>query len=643
MGRQIVGDRLLATPARYRADLDGLRAVAVALVIAYHFLPAAVPAGFVGVDAFFVISGFVVTRSILHAETGNLSKDLIGFWRRRFLRIFPPLALMVGIVAVIAQFIFPPFPLASSNPNARTAVAALFGLSNLYLNRIGLDYVASSDTNLFLHTWSLGVEEQFYVAFALIFIVLLPALKASRYRFAIVAALAAVSLLLCIMAAQTKPDAAYYFLQYRFWEIAMGSLLALRRLAPLPRSAGWIAAAVLALSSLYVSTDGFPLANLLVATSATALLIWSGESRPLAVLTTRPFVQTGLISYALYLWHWPFAVFTKFTIGTGIASIAVALVATVLAAFASYHLVEKRWRGRGNVITAGAFVALFGGLAVAMAGFATVQPGQLFTGSKQNWEHEWRRGDGYAYGGVITVQCMLDDGSAVPRQIPASCAVPGPRQIIVLGDSQAQAAWGMFDDAARSGAIGFSSLVHSGCGLQDRGRPVAASCQLYWDSAPALVRQASRPGDVVFVATAWDAAIGLEPLTLRRLRAIDAAARAKGATLIVQSALPAFKRPGFLCTREWFRHDYSGCDEPVGEYSRRKLRINSGLGQLGVAVWDPQSLLCGLDACQSIANGKPLFRDYIHLSEHGSRSLGRAFLEKIGIAEPGNLPAKAPH
>ncbi len=635
-----MGDSHLATPARYRADIDGLRAVAVGLVIAYHFLPAAVPAGYVGVDAFFVISGFVVTRSILHAETGSLAKDLIGFWRRRFLRIFPPLALMLGIVALLAQCVFPPFPFIPANANARTAVAALFGLSNLYLDRIGLDYFASSDTNLFLHTWSLGVEEQFYVAFAVIFIVVLPALKAARFRLPIVAVLAVVSLLLCAWVSQRHPSAAYYFLQYRFWEIAIGALLALSRLAPLPRGAGWFAAAVLTVSAMYTFSDGFPLINLLAATSATALLIWSGESRPLAVLASRPFVQVGLISYALYLWHWPFAVFTKFTIGTGFLGISAALVATVLAALASYHLVEKRWRGRGNVIAAGTFVALFGGLAVVMAGLAVLRPGMVYAGSQQNWEQEWRQGDGYAYGGVITTQCMLSDGSAVPGQIPQSCAKPGKRNFIVLGDSQAQATWGMFDAAARAGEIGFASLVHSGCGLQDSGRPIAASCKQYWDAAPALVRQAARQGDVVFLATAWDAKKGLEPLAVSRLRAIAAAARANGAALVVQTALPAFKRPGFLCTQEWFRSDYRGCDEPMSEYAPRKLAINAGLRQLGLNIWDPQAFLCEPGTCHSIARGKPLFRDYIHLSEHGSRSMGQAFLAQMDGAGASLAPAR---
>jgi peptidoglycan/LPS O-acetylase OafA/YrhL len=629
----------IKTSVNYRPDIDGLRAVAVALVIAYHFVPAAIPAGFVGVDVFFVISGFVVTRSVQRAETGNWPNDILSFWRRRFLRIFPPLALMIGCVSVAAQVFIPPFPLEPYNANARTAVAALFGFSNIYLNRVGLDYFASSDTNLFLHTWSLGVEEQFYIAFAIIFIALFPAIRAVKFRFAIIAILAAISLLLCTRAALTEPSAAYYFLQYRFWEIAAGSLLALGRLVPLPRAAGWFAVMALAVSGMHHFGGGLPLANLLIAAGATALLIWSGETHPIPILVTRPFVYTGLISYALYLWHWPFAVFAKITIGDQSLGITVATILTFVAAFASYHLVEKRWRGRSNIATAGLLVGALGIVATAMASVAAFRPGLMYIGSQQLWMQEWRIPESYRVGSITIAQCQLNDGSAVPARIPTSCSTLRERTVIVLGDSQASAAWGMFDDAVKSGSIGIASLAFSGCGLQNTDHSQAASCLQYWNSMPNYIRQIGKAGDVIFLATAWHARRSVDLIAAERIHKMQAAAESVGASFIVQTALPTFKRPSYLCTKEWFRSDFHGCSEALSEYRLRKRPISAAIERLGVTVWDPESSLCNRGYCRNIENGKPIFRDYTHLSTYGSHLLGPYFLAQIGFVNTHRRPA----
>src|SRR5579884_828639 len=213
----------------YRPDIDGMRAIAVVLVILYHLDASFAANGFVGVDIFFVISGFVVTRSTILSTPKDPWHAVALFWRRRILRILPAVLVTVATVSLLLVVFFPPFPYENYKANLRTGLSAIAGLGNLYLYRNSLDYFrADQSTNPFVHTWSLGVEEQFYFLYAVLFVGTLGFLRRHRLNIciALMALMGIISYATFLRMSASNPSMAYYFLPYRFWEIAAGSVLA---------------------------------------------------------------------------------------------------------------------------------------------------------------------------------------------------------------------------------------------------------------------------------------------------------------------------------------------------------------------------------------------------------------------------------
>ena len=219
-----VKENNLPTKSRYRPEIDGLRAFAVIAVIINHFHKEILPNGYLGVDIFFVISGFVITSSLYQRPSKNFRDFISGFYERRIKRLFPALSLFVLIMS-IAICMFNPNPSLS----LKTGITSLFGLSNIFLFQTSTDYFAqSTELNVFTHTWSLGVEEQFYILFP--FLIWFSgfgrqAKNGSRNLFLIVVTLIIASLIGFIYLYPLNQPAAYFLMPTRFWEIGAGCLL----------------------------------------------------------------------------------------------------------------------------------------------------------------------------------------------------------------------------------------------------------------------------------------------------------------------------------------------------------------------------------------------------------------------------------
>jgi peptidoglycan/LPS O-acetylase OafA/YrhL len=309
----------------YRPEIDGLRAVAVLSVVAFHAGVPGIPGGFLGVDIFFVISGYLITDLLL-AEleaTGRIS--LGNFFARRVRRLLPALLLVTVVTLLLALLLIFPQELPRLG---KSATAMLFLAANVHFHHYAGGYFdPSTDVMPLLHTWSLSVEEQYYLVWPVVLIVIghfsrrIPTLSTTAGAALVLALVAAVSFPGFVVNSQTHQSAAFYLVHFRAWEFAIGGLamIAGRYWIP-PRSAAWIMqlagaiAIVAALTSFGENPrfSGYAYA-LPVAGSALMLLGMSGSSgSPLqTVFASGPMVRVGLISYSLYLWHWPLLALTR--------------------------------------------------------------------------------------------------------------------------------------------------------------------------------------------------------------------------------------------------------------------------------------------------------------------------------------------
>jgi peptidoglycan/LPS O-acetylase OafA/YrhL len=321
----------------FRPDIQGMRALAVGMVVIYHLYPAALPGGFAGVDVFFVISGFLITGHLLreYRQTGTIA--LISFWGRRAKRLMPAAALVLTVTWIASRFVLPATQLADTAAQIRAS--ALY-YQNWQLAANAVNYLKSdSAASPVQHFWSLSVEEQFYLGWPLLFLVAAlaagtvarrrtapaaePEQQARRDRGHLVvlllaAAVVASSLWFSAYYTRVNPAAAYFVTTTRIWELGLGGLLALlpgnvsRRLGgfgPL----GWAGLGLVIASAFALSgTAAFPGLLALFPAGGAALLILGGSAAgrlgPHRVMSVRPMVFIGGISYSLYLWHWPLIV-----------------------------------------------------------------------------------------------------------------------------------------------------------------------------------------------------------------------------------------------------------------------------------------------------------------------------------------------
>ncbi len=446
---------------QYRADIDGLRAVAVLPVVLYHAGAPGVPGGFVGVDVFFVISGFLITR-ILAREMDDGRLSIARFYERRARRILPALMAMLAVSLAAGWFLLLPGELEDL---AKSGLATTLFVSNLWFLRT-LDYFAPAAELLpLLHTWSLAVEEQFYIVFPLLLLLLQRRTRGTLV--AVVAALSAISFVVATVGVVHAPSATFYLASSRAWELGIGALLALTPLRihaarpGLREAVAWAGlAAILASVVLIDSSMPFPGPTAAPAVLGSAALIWAGgagSTRPSRLLSLRPVVFVGLISYSLYLWHWPILAFLRARAGSVDLEPAVAAAAVALAfviATLSWRFVERPFRkpaarrahGMYPLVAAGAAIAgaatLCVGLVVAKGAGARFDP-EVIAAYEAAKRAPLQRSDRFLCNDRDPSEglCRLGAGPATPRD--------GPADFLLWGDSHAMYAVPAADLAAQ--------------------------------------------------------------------------------------------------------------------------------------------------------------------------------------------------
>jgi peptidoglycan/LPS O-acetylase OafA/YrhL len=359
---------------KYRADIDGLRALAVLPVLLYHVGVPGFAGGFVGVDIFFVISGYLIC-GMTDADIRDGSFSLGNFYKRRILRILPALFVMMLAASLLAYRYFLPVELEGF---ARSLASAVGSVSNVYFAKTAGYFEAPAETKPLLHTWSLGVEEQFYL--------IVPVLMLVAYRFApkraklLFAVSAAMSYVAAVAMTYRNDAFVFYLTPFRAWELALGALLAIGFI-PKPAIGPWsnlcgAVGLVLLLGVIFAGSSSAPLLLMTSLASVGATMVIASSERETSqvgrLLSLPPFVFIGLISYSLYLWHWPLIVFQRTDVLLSVDSPASAkltlIIISIGMAYLSWKLIELPFRSLAHTTSkTKVFVAASGAMATAVA------------------------------------------------------------------------------------------------------------------------------------------------------------------------------------------------------------------------------------------------------------------------------------
>lgn len=455
---------------KYRPDIDGLRAVAVLPVVLFHAGIPGFSGGYVGVDVFFVISGYLIT-SILSSEMATGHFSLVSFYERRIRRILPALFTVIFISTIAALFILLPDEMKEFG---KSVVATILFASNILFWQEDGYFDTEAEAKPLLHTWSLAVEEQFYIVFPIALWLCYRYLP--RYVPWAVAVATASSFVLSIIAQTHWPQANFYLPFPRAWELLLGSMLALN-LFPQIRVAvlrnGIAFAGLVAIFSSVLVYDGetpFPGPAALLPTLGAAAIIYAGmggSSYIKEILGHRPIVFIGLVSYSFYLWHWPVLVFSKMFVLRDLTHLeaAIAVLASFLLAVLSWHYIERPFRTRSTLKDR---ARLFSATFASMAAF--IVAGSIFVATSGLPQRVPEGARQIASASLESESFGKRYDCATSRLIkfhkygPCEIGIPDARpSIAVWGDSHAMAMTTLFDELFRKHGISGILVSTPGC------------------------------------------------------------------------------------------------------------------------------------------------------------------------------------
>jgi peptidoglycan/LPS O-acetylase OafA/YrhL len=611
---------------RYRADIDGLRAIAVIPVLLYHVGVPGFSGGFVGVDIFFVISGYLIC-GMIDADIRKGSFSLANFYKRRILRILPALFAMFVVTSVLAAIYCLPVELVDY---ARSLASAVASISNVYFAQTAGYFDAPAETRPLLHTWSLGVEEQFYFAAPLLMLLVhrfLP--KRAGLLFAIITV---VSFGALAMSAR-NPAFAFYLAPFRVWELALGALLSVEFL-PIPETVFWrngsgVSGLLLLFGVIAFGSPAMPLLAMTgLAAVGTTLVIASSE-RAVSVagrlLSLRPLVFIGLISYSLYLWHWPLTVFQRtdaifFTESSASARL-ILIVLSVGIAYLSWKLVETPFR---NLAKGTSKAAIFGATSATMAstvglcGMVILLSGAPFRFPKRIVEI----GAFLAYDSSVafrTGRCFL---STSRQQLDTeTCLKPDPARpnYLLVGDSHAAHLWSGLSLAMPE--VNIMQATASLC------RPAIMSGSRYDTPVCRHLMEfvfndflVHNRVDGVLLAASWkDEDLPVLSATLQSLKSRGIDVTVLGPIVEYNAALPRLLVDGIL-------HDTPSMASAkrtpgVRERDLAMKRMVTDTGATYLSVYDA---ICRGDRCDELVQGNiPMQFDAGHLTAEGAIEVGR--------------------
>ena len=659
---QASGDEAGTPPGdrAFRPDVQGLRAVAVVLVVLFHAHVAGITGGYVGVDVFFVISGFVITGVLLRERGSTGSTSILGFYGRRIRRILPAATLVI-VVAVVASYVLVG-PITGNQTAGDARWASVF-LINVHFASTGTNYLASTlPPSVLQNFWSLAVEEQFYLVYPTLFLIVagLSLRLPLRRRLALVlGVIMVVSFVLGVTQTSSNPTAAYFSAIPRVWELALGGLIALssgqlRRIPPAVASIlSWLGlGAIVVAACTFTTATPYPGTAVALPVIGTGLAIAGGVRKPAhgaeRLLGLRPFQWVGLISYSLYLWHWPVLTIAADRRATGTlpgSETFLCVVLSVILAVATYKLLENPVRHNGflrgrrwaTLALGGCLIAT--SLAVATVGLQAHRAGALATPGLANLQ----MADPCPAPSQHDLTALLGSGPKQSNRIDA--------RVMLVGDSTACTLLPGLEAVAGPAGVQIENAAVIGCGVvsgevapahpDGTPRNVNARSRLCQAQAVAAEDRALRSGnpDVILWSSSWERfglVVGsgrqqhiIEPgsaqwdsVLTQRMTARVKLLTAKGATVIMLTQAP-------------FVH-LNKVTGPTSD-DENFLRLNTFLRSFAahtphVRVLDLSSYLCSSGPpCPLVVDSVWVRGDGAHYTTEGSLWAARWILPQVGV------------
>ncbi|WP_104131984.1 acyltransferase family protein [Cryobacterium sp. M91] len=657
-----------------RRDIQGLRAVAVMLVVIYHYFPQYLSGGFIGVDVFFVISGFLISLLLFKEIERSGRISLSAFYARRIRRLLPAaFVTMIGTAMAAALIVGPVQLVAVLQDMAWTAV----NLANFHFQQATTGYFDTSEPSPFLHFWSLAVEEQYYLVWPLLLTIVLFVSRNRKGIFIwVLLAIIIGSLSASIVATNAGAPEAYFSLGTRAWELAIGGVLAYvilhRRFVisgRLRTGLSWVGVSAVAGSALFFTdVTPFPGWTAAIPSIGAAFILWAGSygagGAVNRLLALRPAQFIGNISYSLYLWHWPVLVLGSafFEDGPGKLQLLVLAFISFVLAIGSYFLVERRLgRIRGFARSRRVLVV---GLAVTLVASSTPLVASAFVPQSSGEIIAEEGPPNIALSSANSPITFDAQGPGiVPKVVPANLRIPldelgndlaevftngcyaatvtvceggdpnGKTKIVLAGDSHAGQWWPAVERAARDNGWKLYIVGKNGCPLANVEISQGATsdewpqCAMWQRDAPSAIL-ALEP-DLVVVANHAQG-YRTSKASLKRgftdkwrggaASMLQELSAGSGVLLIGQT--PTLLADPATCLSENIL-DVSACSTPLDGAVPPDLRgLNESLAaQQHVSYFDPLQLVCFDDVCPMITSNVVMYRDSSHLSATYSTQL----------------------
>jgi len=656
-----------------RADIQGLRAIAVTAVLVFHLWPGSLPGGFTGVDVFFVVSGFLITGRILRdVDRHSPGAFAARFWAARARRILPTGLLVLAVVLLASRWLL---PASQWSEVSRHSLASALSIENWLLAGDAVDYLAADNAPTPVqHYWSLSVEEQFYLGWPVLLLLAVLLGRRLGRRWPVAAAMAAVvvgGLAYSLIVTSSDPAAAYFVTPARIWQLGAGGLVALAAVSGV-RRLPWVGLALIALGFVLID-EGTPYPGLaaLLPTLGTCLVLLGGPGRRSvdAALDLAPVQRLGDISYSLYLWHWPLIVLAPYALDRELGAVddLGVLVLALLLSTVTYAYVENPAR-RGRLLRGSPRSLLAGALAISLVAGGTVLLDRAGADrvAAAVAALDQRAGTGAECIGAAALDDVCADPFAeVPGEIalaaaedkpsplrPPACTsslgefsertctygdVTAGRTLVLWGDSHAAAWADAFDVAGQELGWKVVLVARQACPASlvsptsTRYRPVGEAQRIGCAERNAWVVKTWLPDAAAVVLAGYTTVYefpGSDPSA--GFVAAARAVRDAGAGLLWMSDLP-------LTGSRSERRDIPECLERNGQCTNpasRALRTTQVLDGVRAAVpdlpvIDSSSRFCDAEQCYGAVGGVAVYFDASHLTRTYARSLGPWLTEQL--------------